>query len=1718
MADDWRAVEDAVRASDFVGAQRALDKVKDAIGPDKVIPVFGNGMQAYVDQAQAVLDKVGQRAQGQFEIPGVAPASPLPHIEDAAPELNAAFDDVLQNSPEANQRLKRLADELGGLRDQIRNFGGDLGLETQIQDAIDKLNRQDYQGAFVALDGVFNQPHGDTPSASWVTAPDRFSQYADFKIANDAFQGVWDDWTAMLDGNPDLQKYVPSNKPDSQEPLRPGEQNLPGEGGPKSDVPGPYDPKARADAIVSKPPKGGVEIKDEQRIIERRRRGEIQEAVRGVGGIEVPDRYALDRNGVLVHPLDIVDVPAAGNQGPQGTGVHRRPAGVGQVRLIREPDKNGVVYVDVAFYDPAFVDFSNENKAKADGGLLNQDVFRKWTKIRLDKIQKLDPENPAAQEFIGHLGPEEARRYAGRNAGRLAQNRGRVKPELERMANLQYIGDRYAADANGLPVGEGDVVIYNGKKYEVKRVNVDAGRNTRIKIAPVGVDAVKELQAGGEEPEPYARQVQFYDKPLGDNAPAVTVDELKDLVRRLDAGGEYIVGDDLRAALEENDLKQITKAMGSDDAILNYVADGRAYIQNYVDRLLKANLVGNYDEVKRNEPQMVRKDKNDLLNAVAAQEGRFLEGTGESRHIVREIPLPGPDPEYKGQRPEVLMPLRYVQMKDVAAKAVADDPADPLLPEAQTAMARAGAINLDDPLDFNRARAEFVAIGNIAGRNGHPEIQQAALALIVQMNRWREDQDKRKAIRQGGPGAEANLPGGRTVAPGLIKEPGISNAPAAPGVPDNRAEIDRTNPVRDIAQFLERDPLLDANGREEADALRRAGQAWADGSAPTPADRKLLRAYLVERAMYEDDGNLRSRINDWVDYLDRGTAPAAPAAPAAPNANDGEYAARMLNDTHVRDRYAEVNRKLNDAYAAVLGDAPDLAAYLDEAYRALKAGRYGEGFHAIENVLGVPEEHPNADVLKGWQEKLVSAGAYFDLNQALIAAKHDWPERFFPETPDLAPAAPGAPAGPVVKNAGDLQVGDVWAIEDFGDIGAAHPGPGHWQVERIEPLGTANRYILKRVDKPGAAEVVLRPNLQVKVQNGASAAPAAPQNPEDIKKAIADAVEARFEELVADRKNNAARKQAIEVQDAGDYIDTNIQSALDANADENEIDVRDKYMGRVARRVEMLRADNPELAAALDQHIKNMRDAFALNDQSRLIDKYLAEADRLHNLDTPDNDRRDRMINAAQDQINKIRSVNPALADSMQSKLDGMKAQYAVDDKERARAKPIGRTEAIDNFDAGVMAERKRLRDAGKADEARALFEDAANINDAINSAEEAHKKGDKAERDAKLDEARAAIPDLEARNPDLAEEARKAVEGNAARFAREDSPRSAISGSALDDLGDIPDARTDITLPNSKTPGDMADVANLLRGFTRNDIYQIVRGRKPAPAGLKFETMDGGSIGAATKVTHIASKKHYVVKSDKISPLGLEAEEDTSILYQALGLNSPDVYRLRAKNDGDDIIIMGWAQQQYKQAKHVKRFAEAFPQYRYGGSPDLSELNLADPLDAARYMLANAVLGQTDRHPYNEFYGVDKNGNGVIICIDNGLMWWNGSVRSAAYDETRDGRENSKAPWLATPLALMLNQANGNQHNENQFARAGREVLNGMSDQEAKSFITTWAKRMIQEAQARGTQFRNPGAADWVRIRGQWMIDNVDDIVPALRSGQIPRHLKHTPPPSSSW
>jgi hypothetical protein len=526
-------------------------------------------------------------------------------------------------------------------------------------------------------------------------------------------------------------------------------------------------------------------------------------------------------------------------------------------------------------------------------------------------------------------------------------------------------------------------------------------------------------------------------------------------------------------------------------------------------------------------------------------------------------------------------------------------------------------------------------------------------------------------------------------------------------------------------------------------------------------------------------------------------------------------------------------------------------------------------------------------------------------------------------------------------------------------------------------------------------------------------------------------------------------------------------------------------MDKVSEAIDEIRAENPELADQAARWAAGVRQYFAQEDLRGLVRNFMDKAQGFHALDAPDTGERDRHLKAAQDMIDGRRDAFPALADEMQAEIDRLRAQFEADDVERARAKPQGRTEALQSFDDMVDSARKRLRAAGDRAAAADLVDRADEVAEALNDAEDAHKSGDTAARDAALDRARAAIPPLESIDPDIAEAARQAVEGNAARFARSDA-----AGPVADGVAGWYSTTDAARVERANNLADALAAAldqNNIRAYDMNALERFIdQGGIP---GVSTVRMLGGGINGAVLVIKTDDGTPYALKYDS-DTRGREAEVASDMFLRDLGLLAPVGLGVGGLEDRGlvmtEFLDAGW---------------EGMPDVRFG-PPPANMLSALDPVDTLHMLMADGVIGNTDRHHHNMFWGQDTNGVARLIAMDQSraLMNMHGSTADledlqSHHDPLKSLRswwgDNDGGSWMTDgALGSILKNL------EKIHGRAAAETI-------LRDEITKFARRMAERAEMlQGLQEIDPALAMFLKTRSEWFLEaqNIDAFLKLIR------------------
>lgn len=1319
-----------------------------------------------------------------------------------------------------------------------------------------------------------------------------------------------------------------------------------------------------------------------------RLRGLMERAKRGLGVGNLADRYGVDRDGNVVFAQDAVVIPGAvRGRKPKGNRP-RRPAADGFIVRIEAP-KDAIdgqpfegEFAVVAVYDEAYVDMDHPRVP----GLKNNDPVYYFDHVPVKDLVKIPPDDARARALVDQFGEDLARRFAGRNAGRIAPLFGRVKPIIDRIAAHENILDRVLLDRNGNPFAAGDIVRYDGKRHLVVRLNLpwDNGGKPRVVLQPL------EGAVGGRR-EPLANEVEFFTEAkeakdvnleFGGNVPA-DLDSLRSKIFNLRGGlklhgkpGEAPIdwGQKILDAVDSGDLDAITSALLEDEngSVAAFMEAAENFLNRMRAKILEANRRGDPDYMDVGDEEQMNRVLENYLLMRAALTGLWASGSGDKRRVARRR-IAGHD--YAGNRPIVKFRSAWNELRDKFDAARAGMPGDPVMDDADILIRHIGRMNLDDDDEYARAAAGLRTLMRVLPRT---DLQDLARQAFVHMSDWADDRDLRRMARRGGPGAPDKFrPEVRTPRPDVVD---LEPPPAGSGMYD-RLEPDDIAFIR-----LRLGALARALGENSDDFFADVRDKMDVGERLSDDEMEKIARAIEARIPDVRNSVARRRHQEILDRM-RGGRPAAPAAaPAAPP--------RPRPDAEVIDLPAE-----------------DMA-FLDQKVR----------LKILERAIADPDRAERIRrVMDGLRAKTPIRGSDLDAMRRALEFRRD-----------------------KHIGLGNFDKADQYqAVLDHLGVGRIRPGakPAAKAPEPVE------RPRLNRDEAAAKMDAILdEEHKRLRAAKDRDAARVIRARQDDIADALNNAGDA-FDDDPAD----VARRNS--------HLDV----AADAIRGVPETSVRDE--------LEKILSDHKRYYAAKDFEV--------------IVDRYLSDAESNNQDAALDKAARDRYLAGAQAHLDRFGDMWPDLRDGVQKKIDDLRAKFESDDKRRVP--PVGRTAARDELDDVVDAREEELRKAGRRADAAGLVDAADDIAAALDRAEEAHKAGNKADRDLALDEARDALPRLRAIDTDIAEKAERAIEGNAARFhAADNRPAFVVGGAWKIEPGDV---RMDLAIPASTGAGSVEEAANVFFGVDTNTLMQMGKGRGVPPGYTIVSAKSqgaGGSVGETHFVTHTATGKRFVIKSDNVSPLGLEAEEDVAILYRALGLPQPRVYRLRMQNDGLDTIIMDWAgsEQQITNVGMV------------GGPLRLGHWNPLDRMDPLRMALSNAIIGQTDRHGGNLMAGVVRGRHRTPVFIDNGLALFNGGHRSVPQPAT--DRTNVKAPWEFSPADILFkkNGAHRVSWNVNSLLSAAQETAQGMSDDEVRETLTEWATRMRDEAIKRQAEFRNTATARFVAARAQWVLDHMDEIV----------------------
>ena len=210
--------------------------------------------------------------------------------------------------------------------------------------------------------------------------------------------------------------------------------------------------------------------------------------------------------------------------------------------------------------------------------------------------------------------------------------------------------------------------------------------------------------------------------------------------------------------------------------------------------------------------------------------------------------------------------------------------------------------------------------------------------------------------------------------------------------------------------------------------------------------------------------------------------------------------------------------------------------------------------------------------------------------------------------------------------------------------------------------------------------------------------------------------------------------------------------------------------------------------------------------------------------------------------------------------------------------------------------------------------------------------------------------------------------------------------------------------------------------------------------------------------------------------------------LYRDLGFASPAVAVINPDASTPDLrglAVMEYANDGFFGLQDIQQARSVSANDRLG---EIAPEHQAEILD---FLVANGIIGNTDRHRKNYMFGQDPaTGLWRIVPIDNGLAMFNGGFHRA--------EQNADDPLYLRPDKVIT----GQYGNRNGAAGLASQWVAKVGVDEAKSQIVEFAQRMQKRAEV--LKFRDDRANGYISARAQWIIDNIDIYLDAImKSGR---------------
>lgn len=312
----------------------------------------------------------------------------------------------------------------------------------------------------------------------------------------------------------------------------------------------------------------------------------------------------------------------------------------------------------------------------------------------------------------------------------------------------------------------------------------------------------------------------------------------------------------------------------------------------------------------------------------------------------------------------------------------------------------------------------------------------------------------------------------------------------------------------------------------------------------------------------------------------------------------------------------------------------------------------------------------------------------------------------------------------------------------------------------------------------------------------------------------------------------------------------------------------------------------------------------------------------------------------------------------------------------------------------------------------------------------------------------------------------------------------------AVDSLGDLPKIPTR-KISDVEVTKAMEEAVNEIKGITFKDIRSTDLSGT-SPWGFAGDVSDG--INQLVRLKNKDTGEIVLVKFDDdamkhgkkwLGGAGINAEEMVSVLYRDLGFAAPTfkVVNPEEREAGlRGVGVMEFAGDGFFGLVDIRNAAD-----RMNVLYDINEIDEKYQAELLDFVVANAIVGNTDRHRKNFMIGMDPNNKKHrLVPIDNGQAFFNGAFGRA--------EENSNNYLFLRPDRVLQGLAGAG--NRNGAIAAARQYVQKVGNDVAKNQIVAFAERMRDRAKAIENQLRDDRASDYIEQRANWVIKNVDLIL----------------------